>query len=89
MPRRGARVLRLTLTPVDRNVLDLWVQWGTPAEARRAQAIMLRTLGWTYAEVQAETGLSLLTIWKWVHRYRAEGIAGLQDRRQRPPRDLL
>jgi transposase len=80
--------LRIALTPVDRATLDLWVEWGTPAEARRARVIVLRASGATYAEVQAETGLSLLTIVKWVHRYRAEGIEGLQDRRQRQ-RDML
>jgi hypothetical protein len=89
MPRPGARCLRITLTPVDRATLDLWVQWGPPAEARRARAIEMRARAATYIEVQAETGLSVLTILKWVHRYRAEGIEGLQDRRHRPPRDVL
>jgi transposase len=80
--------LRVTLTPVARAELALWVEWGTPAEARRAQVILMRARAATYIEVQAETGLSLLTIVKWVHRYRAEGIEGLQDRRQRQ-RDVL
>jgi len=40
--------------------------------------------GWPIAHVAALTGVSRQTATKWVRRYRAEGLAGLEDRGSRP-----
>jgi transposase InsO family protein len=38
------------------------------------------------ADVAAQLGCSRTTVWKWVRRFRAEGVAGLADRSSRPRR---
>jgi hypothetical protein len=81
MARGFAQTLAIHLTPADRAMLAAWIRHGTPAEARRARAIVLRASGATYATVQRETGLRLGTIFKWVHRYLDAGPAGLRSRR--------
>jgi len=40
----------------------------------------------TPAAASAAAGVSLRTIYKWLSRFRAEGVAGLGDRRSRPKR---
>lgn len=43
-------------------------------------------------DVSQALGVSLTTVQKWLRRYKAEGLAGLQDRSSRPrhsPRQLL
>jgi transposase InsO family protein len=40
--------------------------------------------GWPIAHAAAMTGVSRQTATKWVRRYRAEGLAGLEDRGSRP-----
>jgi len=40
--------------------------------------------GWTQAQAATAMGVSRATVAKWRHRYRAEGLAGLQDRSSRP-----
>ena len=42
--------------------------------------------GWPVAHAAAMTGVSRQTATKWVRRYRAEGLAGLEDRSSRPHR---
>jgi transposase InsO family protein len=50
------------------------------------RALMLRRLaaGQHQVDVAQAMGVSLTTLKKWVRRYRAEGMAGLQDRPSRP-----
>lgn len=50
------------------------------------RALMLRRLeaGQHQVDVAQAMGVSLTTLKKWVRRFRAEGIAGLQDRSSRP-----
>ncbi len=43
-------------------------------------------LGWTMAQAAAASGVSARTGYKWLARYRAEGHAGLDDRRSAPQR---
>src|ERR1700710_3096313 len=38
------------------------------------------------ATVAADMGLSVRSVYKWLARFRAEGAAGLRDRRSRPHR---
>jgi len=42
--------------------------------------------GWTVAEATHAAGVSERTGWKWLRRFRDEGIAGLRDRSSRPRR---
>src|SRR5660397_185338 len=41
---------------------------------------------WTPAQTAEAMGVSRATVYKWLHRYREEGEAGLQDRSSRPHR---
>ena len=50
------------------------------------RAVMVRRIekeGWTAAAVAAAFAVSERTVCKWLARYRAEGLAGLQDRSSR------
>jgi transposase InsO family protein len=42
--------------------------------------------GESLTQVARDAGVSRRTVWKWVHRYRATGDAGLTDRSSRPHR---
>lgn len=42
--------------------------------------------GWPTATVAEQLGISRATAYKWVRRYRAEGLPGLEDRSSRPRR---
>jgi transposase InsO family protein len=42
--------------------------------------------GWPTATVAEQLGISRATAYKWVRRYRAEGLPGLEDRSSRPHR---
>lgn len=46
------------------------------------------TDGWTVAEASHAAGVSERTGWKWLARFRDEGLAGLSDRSSRPRRSL-
>lgn len=42
--------------------------------------------GWSVGQAAEAAGLSVRTAYKWLHRYRAEGLSGLADRSSRPRR---
>jgi transposase InsO family protein len=42
--------------------------------------------GWPTATVAEQLGVSRATAYKWIRRYRAEGVPGLEDRSSRPRR---
>ena len=42
--------------------------------------------GWPVATVAEQLGISRATGYKWVRRYRADGLPGLEDRSSRPHR---
>ena len=52
------------------------------------QLLVKRVLvdGWPVASVAEQLGISRATGYKWVRRYRAEGLSGLDDRSSRPRR---
>jgi transposase len=53
------------------------------------RAVMVRRVeaeGWTAAAVAEAFAVSERTVRKWLARYRAEGVAGLQDRPSRARR---
>jgi transposase InsO family protein len=51
---------------------------------RRLLVERIEVEGWPVAHAAAMTGVSRQTATKWVRRYRAEGLAGLEDRSSRP-----
>ena len=53
---------------------------------RRLLVDRIELEGWPVAHAAAMTGVSRQTATKWVRRYRAEGLAGLEDRSSRPHR---
>ena len=53
--------------------------------ARRMRIIILGAEGWTAPSVAMAVGLSRRICQRWVARYNAEGLAGLDDRRGREP----
>jgi len=61
---------------------------GSPAQARRILAIALVMEGSDRTTAARSCGMDRQTLRDWVHRYNAEGVAGLADRPRpgRPPR---
>jgi len=61
---------------------------ASPAQARRLLAIALAIEGVDRTTAARSCGMDRQTLRDWVHRYNAEGVAGLVDRRRpgRPPR---
>lgn len=53
---------------------------------RRLVVDRVLELGWSPAQAAASTGVSRATVYKWMHRFRTEGTAGLSDRSSRPHR---
>ena len=53
---------------------------------RRLLVERIELEGWPVAHAAAMTGVSRQTATKWVRRYRAEGLDGLEDRSSRPHR---
>ena len=56
---------------------------------RSSRALLVRRIteeGWTVAEATLAGGVSERTGWKWLRRYREEGLEGLADRSSRPRR---
>jgi transposase len=61
---------------------------ASPGQARRVLAIALVMEGADRTTAARSCGMDRQTLRDWVHRYNAEGVAGLVDRRRpgRPPR---
>src|SRR5690606_9751614 len=58
----------------------------TTPYTRRLIVDRVLDLGWAAADAAASAGVSVRTVWRWIARYRAEGEAGLADRRSTPLR---
>lgn len=54
--------------------------------AGRLRLVLAVQAGLAVAEVARDFRVSARTVWKWVARYRAEGVDGLRDRPSRPHR---
>jgi len=80
----------LELSDEQRATLQMWVNAGKTEHrmVKRGQTILLAASEMSWEQICAETGLSRNASLKWVRRFRAEGLAGLQDRPRagRPPR---
>ena len=53
---------------------------------RRLLAERVELEGWSIAKAAEMAGVSRQTATTWVHRYRADGLAGLEDRSSAPRR---
>jgi len=56
---------------------------------RRLLVERIELEGWRIAHAAEMTGVSRQTAAEWVRRYRAEGLAGLEDRSSRPRRKVV
>jgi Helix-turn-helix domain len=80
---RGRRTsFTIRLTPAERRTLLTWQRATTvPAGlARRARLLVLLADGMTITEAAATVGLSRRHSYKWIQRFRQEGVEGLVDR---------
>jgi len=93
MARGRTTSFTIRLTPAERRTLLTWQRATTvPAGlARRARLLVLLADGMTITAAAAAVGLSRRHSYKWIQRFLAEGLAGLQEkpgRGQRPgPRE--
>ena len=81
MPKiRGIR-----LRPGDREELESWVRARTTPQRRveRARIVLGSADGLSARAPRREVGVSLPTVKRWLDRYEAEGLAGLEDRPRR------
>ena len=97
MPRGARTSLTIRLTAAQRRTLLSW-QRSTimPAgQVRRGRIILLLADQVPISHIAAMVGISRRFVYKWAHRFLAEGLSGLADkqgrgRRGRPhPPDLL
>ena len=80
---RGCRTsFTIRLTPAKRLTFLAWQRATTmPAgQARRARLLLLLADGMTITEAAATVGLSRRHSYKWIQRFVAEGVAGLQEK---------
>src|SRR5215210_8646526 len=66
--------------------MQLHANAKTTPKARALLVQRVLTEAWTYQAAAAAAGVSVRTVAKWVQRCRAEGVAGLRDRRAVPHR---
>jgi biotin operon repressor len=96
MARGRKTSLTIHLMPEERRTLLAW-QRATTIRAglrRRAQIILLVAEGRSITAIAATVGISRGFVYKWVQRFREQGVAGLVDRpgrgrrpRQGPPQE--
>ena len=73
------------MRPGDRKELESWVRARTTPQRRveRARVILGSADGLSARALRREVGVSLPTVKRWLDRYEAEGVAGLEDRPRR------
>ena len=79
----------IRLTPVQRQTLMTWQRsTAIPAGlARRGRIILLLADGVTITDIAATVGMSRPHVYKWIRRFRQDGVEGLIDRPQRRGRN--
>jgi CRP-like cAMP-binding protein len=85
MARGRKTSLTIRPTPAERQPRRAW-QRATPIWAglvRRARVLLLVADGMTITEAAATVGLSRRHAFKWLSRFRQEGVAGLEEKRGR------
>ena len=77
--------LRRYLTPGQRELLALTQQVHsstiTPQLRLRARMILLLAQGWTITAIAQEVSVARKIVYKWIWRWLASGLPGLQDRK--------
>ena len=66
--------------------MDLHKNAGSCPRSRAVLVSRVVEEGWTVARAAEAQGLSTRAAYRWLARYRAEGVAGLEDRSSRPHR---
>jgi DNA invertase Pin-like site-specific DNA recombinase len=81
MPRGHTTRLQVCLTPEERRTLEAWQRTTTlPAgQVRRGRIILLLEDGRTITQIAHAVGISRRFVYKWVRRFQAQGLAGLED----------
>jgi biotin operon repressor len=82
MARGRKTSLTVCLTPVERLTLLTWQRATTiPAgRARRGRIILLIADGIPITGIAATVGISRRFVYKWVRRFRQQGLEGLHDK---------
>jgi Winged helix-turn helix len=81
---RGRRTqLRVVLTDVEREELERWQRLLTQehGSVRRGRIILLVAAGQPLTDVARTVGISRRFVYKWVRRFQAQGLAGLESQR--------
>jgi transposase len=80
-------VIRFQLTPEQRMELLVLARQAVGRVSERAHFVLASDRGKSVPEIAEFMGYSAETVSSWLERYRAEGIAGLEDdpRSGRPP----
>ena len=82
MARGRTTSLTIRLTLSERRTLLAWQRATTiPAgQARRGRIILLLVDGMTITDIATMVGVSRRFVYKWVQRFREEGVEGLADK---------
>ena len=87
MPRGRTTALTLFLTTAERWTLLAWQRSTTITAglARRGQIILLLADGMTITDIAATVGMNRQNIYKWIYRFRQEGLHAKLGRGHRRP----
>ena len=79
MARGRTTSLTIHLSPAERRTLHAWQRAiSLPAGlVRRARIILLLADGMPITDIAMMVGMSRPQVYKWIHRFRQEGLAGL------------
>ena len=74
--------LSVTLTPVDKTLLESWQRSTTiqAGLARRGRIILLLSEGASISHISRTVGIRRRFIYKWVDRFQSVGVSGLNDK---------
>ena len=82
MPRGRTTSFTIRLTPAQRQTLLAW-QRATTVQAglaRRGRIILLLADGMTITDIATTVSVCRQNVYKWIHRFRQEGVEGLTSR---------
>ena len=82
MARGRKTSLTIRLTPAERQTLQAW-QRATTIRAglvRRARIILLLADGMPITAIARAVGMSHRHTYRWIQRFRQDGLAGLEDK---------
>ena len=82
MPRGRTTSFTIHLTPAQRQTLRAW-QRATTVQAglaRRGRIVILLADGMTITDIATTVGVCRQNVYKWIRRFRQEGVEGLTGR---------